>query len=94
MTRRKLLGLRDSLVASSIWRPKFRKALDKYPKFECVPLTSPVSSCDACHLTGRLSTLLGRLGGVPYNKVGFMNNVEFPLSCTASPPINRASDGK
>ena len=81
-------------MASSIWRPKFREALDRYPIFECVPLASPVSLCDACHLTGRLSTLLGRLGGVSYNRVGFIKNVEFPLSRAASLSINRASDGK
>lgn len=72
-TRRKLLGLRDSLVASSVWRPKFKKALDKYPTFECIPLDFAVPSCDACHLGGRLSTLLGRLGGIAYDKVGFID---------------------
>ncbi len=81
-------------MASSIWRPKFRKALDKYPTFECVPLDISVPFCDACHLNGRLSTLLGRLGGVSYNKIGFTNNVGFPLLCSVVPPINRALDSK
>ncbi|KAJ3564292.1 hypothetical protein NP233_g8387 [Leucocoprinus birnbaumii] len=76
ITRRKLSGLRDSLVASSAWRPKFKKALDKHPTFECVPLDFAVPSCDACHLGGRLSTIVGRLGGVPYDKVGFIDLIE------------------
>ncbi|KXN89236.1 hypothetical protein AN958_05990 [Leucoagaricus sp. SymC.cos] len=73
ITRRKLSGLRDSLVASSVWRPKFKKALEKYPTFEHFPLNFAVPSCDACHLGGRLSTILGRLGGIPYDKRGFMD---------------------
>ncbi|KAF9454514.1 hypothetical protein P691DRAFT_716911 [Macrolepiota fuliginosa MF-IS2] len=75
VTRRKLSGLRDSLVASSVWRPKFKKALGKYPTFELIPLDFAVPSCDACHLGGRFSTLMGRLGGIPYDKLGFMDQI-------------------
>ncbi|CAA7271678.1 unnamed protein product [Cyclocybe aegerita] len=71
VTRRKLLGLRDSLVASSVWRPEFRKSLERYPEFDLVALDFAVPSCDACHLGGRLSTRLGRLSGSPYNRFGF-----------------------
>ncbi|KAJ3516629.1 hypothetical protein NLJ89_g1006 [Agrocybe chaxingu] len=71
VTRRKLLGLRDSLVASSVWKPEFRKSLERYPEFDLVALDFAVPSCDACHLGGRLSTRLGRLSGSPYNRFGF-----------------------
>lgn len=71
VTRRKLLGLRDSLVASSVWRPEFKESLERYPNFELVELDFAVPSCDACHLGGRMSTLIGRLSGEAYNRTGF-----------------------
>ncbi|KAG6879983.1 hypothetical protein C0992_008576 [Termitomyces sp. T32_za158] len=69
--RRKLSGLRDSLVSSSVWRPDFKKALATYPVFNLIPLDFSVPSCDACHLGGRMSTLIGRLSGSPYDPLGF-----------------------
>jgi hypothetical protein len=63
--------LRDSLVASSVWRPAFKKALEKFPDLEIMHLDFAVPSCDACHLGGRMSTRIGRLGGSPYDKMGF-----------------------
>jgi hypothetical protein len=71
IARRKLDGLRDSLVASSVWRPDFKKQLQKYPTFELTGLDFAVPACDACHLGGRMSTLLGRVSGSPYDKFGF-----------------------
>ncbi|KAJ7582677.1 hypothetical protein C8J56DRAFT_1015417 [Mycena floridula] len=71
MARRKVVGLRDSLVASSVWRPDFKKPLEKFPQFERLPLAFAVPSCDACHLGGRMSTVCGRLSGVPYRRDGF-----------------------
>ncbi|KAG6866938.1 hypothetical protein C0991_003854 [Blastosporella zonata] len=69
--RRELSGLRDSLVASSVWRPEFKKSLGTYPNFDLIPLDFAVPSCDACHLGGRVSTLIGRLTGLPYDPLGF-----------------------
>ncbi|KAF8628447.1 hypothetical protein AX15_003962 [Amanita polypyramis BW_CC] len=69
--RRKLLGLRDSLVASSAWRPEFKRSLERYPKFDLTQLDYAMPGCDACHLGSRRSTLIGRLSGVPYDKHGF-----------------------
>jgi len=71
VTRRNLSGLRDSLVSSSVWRPGFKNSLQRYPDFELTQLDFAVPSCDACHLGGRLSTLLGRLSGSFYNPCGF-----------------------
>ncbi len=71
ITRRKLSGMRDSLVAGSTWKPQFRKALDKYPTFELYNLEFSVLGCDACHLGGRKSTLQGRLGGSPYDPLTY-----------------------
>ncbi|KAK0483672.1 hypothetical protein IW261DRAFT_972039 [Armillaria novae-zelandiae] len=72
--RRKLIGLRDSLVASSVWRPEFKKALETYPEFNLFKLDFALPQCDACHLGGRLSTLRGQLGGTPYDPLGFQDS--------------------
>ncbi|ESK96993.1 conserved fungal protein [Moniliophthora roreri MCA 2997] len=69
--RRKLLGLRDSLVASSVWRPRFKKALDARPVIELVHMDYAVPGCDACHLGSRMSTYSARVSGSPYDKLGY-----------------------
>jgi hypothetical protein len=71
MTRRKLSGLRDSLVASSTWRSGFKKSLETYPDFELIRMGVALPMCDACHMGGRISTLLGRVSGQPYDRVTF-----------------------
>ncbi|KAH9951251.1 hypothetical protein B0H21DRAFT_271900 [Amylocystis lapponica] len=71
MTRRKLIGMRDSLVTSSVWRPDFKKPLEKYPELEVVRMDFAIPECDACHLGGRMSTLLGRVSGIPYDRSSF-----------------------
>ncbi|KAK7446377.1 hypothetical protein VKT23_004229 [Stygiomarasmius scandens] len=71
VTRRKLSGLRDSLVASSVWHPKFKKTLERYPELDIVELSFAVPGCDACHLGSRTSTLCGRLLGHAYDRLGF-----------------------
>ncbi|OSC99061.1 hypothetical protein PYCCODRAFT_1373800 [Trametes coccinea BRFM310] len=71
ITRRKLTGMRDSLVAGSTWRPNFRKALDTYPNLEIHHLEFTVLGCAACNLGGRKSTLQGRLSGEPYDKLTY-----------------------
>ena len=71
MIRRKVCGLRDSLVSSSVWRPEFKRALEDYPDFELISLEFTVPFCDACHMGGRMSSFVGRVGGSPYNIDGF-----------------------
>lgn len=71
IARRKLAGLRDSLVASSVWRPDFKNQLHKYPVLELSHLDFAIPACDACHLGKRMSTLLGRVSGAPYDRLGF-----------------------
>ena len=71
MIRRKVSGLRDSLVSSSVWRPEFKKALEDYPDFELTALDFTVPFCDACHMGGRMSSLVGRVGGSLYSTDGF-----------------------
>jgi len=71
VTRRKISGLRDSLVTSSVWLPQFKKNLARFPDLDLVSLDFTVPSCDACRLGGRMSTLIGRLSGSPYERVGF-----------------------
>ncbi|KAF8136382.1 hypothetical protein EV363DRAFT_1319438 [Boletus edulis] len=63
VTRRKLSGIRDSVASS--------KALETHPEFTLVRLAFAEPQCDACHLGGRLSTLLGRLSGKPYDEYDF-----------------------
>ncbi|KAG6814365.1 hypothetical protein H0H92_010951 [Tricholoma furcatifolium] len=90
MVRRKLSGLRDSLVASSVWRPEFKKSLATYPRFELLPLSFAVPSCDACHLGARMSTLLGRLSGFPYDPLGW--EVKDKAQTYSSESDNKSSD--
>lgn len=71
VTRRKLSGMRDSLVASSVWKSNFKKALEAYPELTLVRLDFAIPQCDACNLGGRLSTLLGRLSGKSYDAYDF-----------------------
>ncbi|KAI0636876.1 hypothetical protein C8Q77DRAFT_1094995 [Trametes polyzona] len=73
ITRRKLSGMRDSLVAGSTWKPNFRKALDTYPVLEVYDLEFTVLGCAACNLGGRKSTLQGRLSGDPYDKLTYQS---------------------
>ena len=70
IVRRKISGIRDSL-ASSVWRPHFKGALQKYPEFKINLLDFSVPICDACHMGGRISTFVGRTGGSPYDKLTF-----------------------
>ncbi|TBU35882.1 hypothetical protein BD311DRAFT_647037 [Dichomitus squalens] len=71
IARRKLSGMRDSLVAGSTWKPTFRRALDTYPNLETQHLEFTVLGCDACNLGGRKSTIQGRLTGEPYDPVTY-----------------------
>lgn len=71
IARRKIIGMRDSLVTSSVWRPEFKRPLEMYPIFETTRLDFAIPACDACHLGGRMSTLLGRVSGTPYDKISF-----------------------
>ncbi|KAI5899468.1 uncharacterized protein SCHCODRAFT_02483637 [Schizophyllum commune H4-8] len=74
MFRRKLIGLRDSLVAGSLWRADFKKALEIFPEFELVQMEYAVPDCDACHISTRMSTRIGRLVGYPYDPLGFQRD--------------------
>ncbi|KAL5511845.1 hypothetical protein ACEPAH_5063 [Sanghuangporus vaninii] len=70
IARRKLADIRDSIV-SSVWRPDYKKSLMSYPKFELHALDFALPQCDACHLGARISTISGRLGGEPYDRITF-----------------------
>ncbi|KAH9946037.1 uncharacterized protein BXZ73DRAFT_37534 [Epithele typhae] len=81
ITRRKLEGMRDSIVAGSTWKPWFRKALNRYPDYEEQFLDFTVPGCDACHLGSRKSTKQGRLSGLPYESLTYQS---FPEEVTDS----------
>ncbi|KAG1756738.1 uncharacterized protein EDB91DRAFT_1094178 [Suillus paluster] len=74
--RRKLSGMKDSLVTSSVWKPQFKRPLERHPEFQLVRMTFSVPQCDACNLGGRVSTLLGRVSGKPYDKYDFESESE------------------
>jgi hypothetical protein len=69
--RRKLSGINDSIVASSIWKPSFRKRLDTHPRRKQVLLSYSVPLCDACRISGRIATISFRLEGLPYDRNTF-----------------------
>lgn len=66
--RRKLSGTCDSLVASSVWKPPFRRALDTHPVYSVDMLEESVPICDACHIGGRVATQSFEVTGEAYNK--------------------------
>jgi uncharacterized protein DUF4211 len=68
--RRKISGTRDS-IASSVWRRDFRGTLERYPDLTLTRLDFAVPHCDACHLGGRQSTVVGWLKGIPYDNLSF-----------------------
>ncbi|KAJ6630830.1 hypothetical protein B0H10DRAFT_1983301 [Mycena sp. CBHHK59/15] len=71
VARRKIEGLRDSLVASSRWQPHFIALLKKYPDFEEKSHTFSTPRCDACRINKRISKNTGHLSGFPYDPMGF-----------------------
>jgi hypothetical protein len=71
VTRRKIAGLRDLLVASSRWHPHFVSVLQKYPDLQVADLTFTQPKCDACRISARRSKHIGRLSGLPYEHLGF-----------------------
>ena len=69
--QKKLDGTKDSMVTSSIWRTKFKTALETYPEFECRKLDEAVEGCDACQMGGRMSKFIGCLEGQAYDRKTF-----------------------
>ncbi|CEL51552.1 putative protein C17H9,06c OS=Schizosaccharomyces pombe (strain 972 / ATCC 24843) GN=SPAC17H9.06c PE=1 SV=1 [Rhizoctonia solani AG-1 IB] len=69
--RRKMDGLRDSLVTSSVWTSGFKKALNTHPELDIVDLKFAVSGCGACRISTRLSTFKGSLAGDDYDRDTF-----------------------
>lgn len=67
---KKLLGVRDSQVASSVWKPEYRKNLETYPELG-VTYCQTEANCAACRKSNAISTREATLSGVPYNPLGF-----------------------
>ncbi|KAG2368606.1 hypothetical protein BDR07DRAFT_1325025 [Suillus spraguei] len=76
VARRKLSGMKDSLVTSSVWKPQFKRPLERYPRFELVRMKFSVPQCEACNLGRRKSTFIGRVSGKPYDKYDFESEDE------------------
>jgi hypothetical protein len=69
--QKKLDGTKDSMVTSSVWRTKFKRALETYPELECRKLDEAVEGCDACRIGGRMSKFVGHLDGERYDRKTF-----------------------
>ncbi|GJE90811.1 hypothetical protein PsYK624_069550 [Phanerochaete sordida] len=89
VARRKITGMRDSLVTSSVWRTEFKKPLEMHPEFETVQMEFAVPQCDACHLGGRVSTLTGRCFGDPYDRKTFEALSESDISDDEESPLKK-----
>ncbi|KZT52461.1 hypothetical protein CALCODRAFT_520703 [Calocera cornea HHB12733] len=61
--RRSIGSTRESLVASSVWRPEFRKVLETKPKLWQERMITSWPGCDACHLGARISTIEAHVKG-------------------------------
>ncbi|KDQ07905.1 hypothetical protein BOTBODRAFT_38344 [Botryobasidium botryosum FD-172 SS1] len=68
VARRKLSGIKDSLVTSSVWTTKFKRTLELRHNLTLTYLEYAVPGCDACRLGGRLATVVARLTGKQYSK--------------------------
>jgi len=66
--------MKDSLVASSVWKPDFKKPLELLPDFRLEHLEFSIPVCDACHLGNRVATLRGIVGGQKYDPLTFEVN--------------------
>ena len=69
--RRKVMGMRDSLITSSTWQTNFKRILEKYPILSLVRMDFAVPGCDACNLGARMSKVVGRVSGQPYDRSTF-----------------------
>ena len=69
--RRKLLGLRDSGVASSAWRRAFKHPLETRPYLDLFKLEYAIPGCGACKLGGREAIVYARVRGARYDQSTF-----------------------
>ena len=65
------MGMRDSLITSSTWQTNFKRVLEKYPVFSMMQMDFTVPGCDACNLGARMSRMIGRVSGQPYDRSTF-----------------------
>ena len=65
------MGMRDSLITSSTWQTDFKKVLEKYPVLSMAGMDFAVPGCDACNLGARMSKVVGRVSGEPYDRSTF-----------------------
>jgi hypothetical protein len=50
---------------------EFKRVLEKYPVFSMVEMDFAVPGCDACNLGARMSKMVGRVSGQPYDRSTF-----------------------
>ncbi|KAG8829951.1 hypothetical protein FRC17_005745 [Serendipita sp. 399] len=68
--RKHVSSVRDSQVASSLWKYDFRNALEKRPDITIIPI-DPEPFCDACRRSSAISTQQAHLKGEPYRPLSF-----------------------
>lgn len=65
------MGMRDSLITSSTWQTKYKGVLEKHPVLSLMGMDFAVPGCDACNLGARMSKVIGRVSGEPYDRSTF-----------------------
>jgi hypothetical protein len=88
--RRRFEAMRDSLITSSVWKPDFKRSLERYPELVIGVLDEAEMGCDACHLGGRMSKYEGTLDGSPYDGETF--EVSRRCGCSSSSALAGAQD--
>ncbi|ODN97224.1 hypothetical protein I350_08204 [Cryptococcus amylolentus CBS 6273] len=68
--RTRMTDYRNNRVRSQAWRQELVHKLLKYPYF-CAQTVEPEPGCDACNLSGRISSFAMSLEGRPYDSVTF-----------------------
>lgn len=87
VVRRKLDGLRDSAVTSSVWKSDFKHPLETRPDLEVFMLDFAVPECDACNLASRISTRSARISGIPYDRLTFkVSSASFSITWSSALP--------
>ncbi|KAG9055010.1 hypothetical protein FS842_003388 [Serendipita sp. 407] len=91
--RKHLSSIRDSQVASSLWKYNFRNALEVKPELTIIQI-DPEPFCAACRRNSAISTQQAQLQGEPYRPLSFqpLKNVNDSTSEESSDESGSGSD--
>ncbi|KAG8849468.1 hypothetical protein FRB91_009867 [Serendipita sp. 411] len=91
--RKHLSSIRDSQVASSLWKYNFRNTLEVKPELTIIQI-DPEPFCAACRRNSAISTQQAQLQGEPYRPLSFqpLKNVNDSTSEESSDESGSGSD--